>query len=282
MRKLLKDPVLQEKFDREGYVVVDLLSHEEAEAFIKLHNDLNGAKGTANTNNNSYELSFFDKDIEAKRYKFKRVYEFMKPYVDKFLDDYSPIIINIFNKHEGTGEVPIHQNWTFVDETKYTSVSVWCPLQDVSRQNGTMEVVPGSHKVVSGIRGPLIPWVFDNLNDTMKEKYMVPLELKLGQVAIIDDGIIHYSGINYTPNERRAIQLIMKPTEAPVIHCYKPTATEDTVNIMEVGDDYFFDFNMWEKPREGKLVDTIQYHIHKLTESELVKLCNQNLQLQEQ
>lgn len=277
MRKLLNNPVLQEEFDRQGYVVVDLFTPEQARAFIQLHDDLDGAKGTANTNDNSYELSFFDKDVDAKKYKFNKVYEFMKPHVDRFLDNYAPIIINIFNKHEGTGEVPIHQNWTFVDEAKYTSVSIWCPLQDVSRANGTMEVVPGSHKVVSAIRGPLIPWVFDNINEVMKEKYMVPLELKLGQVAIIDDGIIHYSGVNHTPIERKAVQLIMKPAEAPVIHCYKPVKEEDTVNIMEVEDDYFFDFNMWEKPREGKLVGTVDYKINKITESDLVRLCNQNL-----
>ncbi len=56
--------------------------------------------------------------------------------------------------------MPIHQNWTFVDEDKFTSVSVWVPLCDVSRFNGTLEVVPKTHNTLTKYRSPSIPWVF--------------------------------------------------------------------------------------------------------------------------
>jgi ectoine hydroxylase-related dioxygenase (phytanoyl-CoA dioxygenase family) len=224
-------------------------------------------------------LSFFEKDIESKKKKFKAIYSFMKPLIDKHLYNYSPSIINLFNKEQGTGEVPIHQNWTFVDEKKYTSVSVWCPLQPVSHENGTLEVVPGSHKVISDYRGPSIPWVFDQLNEIMKTKYMVPLELQPGEVAVIDDSVIHYSGVNNTPTERKAIQLILKPAEVNTIHCFKDSPENDNINIIEVEDDYFFDFNMWEKPKAGKNKDVISFPIHKISENELIDLCSRNLKM---
>lgn len=278
MRKTFKDPEVQTQFDRNGFVVIDLFSPDEIKRFIALYDALEGAKGTANTNKNTYELSFFEKDVDSKKRKFNAIYEFVRPLIDKHLDRYSPIIINLFNKEHDTGEVPIHQNWTFVDEKKFTSVSVWCPLQPVTRQNGTLEVVPGSHKVISDYRGPSIPWVFDNLNELMKEKYMLPFELKPGQVGIVDDSVIHYSGINQTHEHRKAVQLILKPEEAPTIHCYKENEGDDTVTIMEVEDDYFFDFDMWKKPTGGKNRSTIHFPIHKITENELVRLCNKNLQ----
>ena len=278
MRKTFKNPEVQTRFDKTGYVVIDLFTPDEIKRFIELYDKIEGVKGTANTNKNTYELSFFEKDVDSKKKKFNAVYEFMKPLIDKHIDRYAPIIINLFNKEHGTGEVPIHQNWTFVDEKKFTSVSVWCPLQDVSRKNGTLEVVPGSHKVISEYRGPSIPWVFDNLNELMKEKYMLPFELKPGQVGIVDDSVIHYSGINQTHEHRKAVQLILKPEEAPTIHCYKENEADDTVTIMEVEDDYFFDFDMWKKPTGGKNKSTIQFPIHKISENELVALCNKNLQ----
>jgi ectoine hydroxylase-related dioxygenase (phytanoyl-CoA dioxygenase family) len=62
------------------------------------------------------------------------------------LADYKPIIANFIRKKTDGGEVPLHQNWAFVEETKYTSVSIWCPLVDSTVENGTLQVVPGSHK----------------------------------------------------------------------------------------------------------------------------------------
>lgn len=277
MRKLFYNDVLQKEFDKNGYVIVDLLLKDEANALLCLYNELEGAKGTANTNKNTYELSFFDKDIERKKHKFNTVYQYMKPYIDKVLDHYTPIMVNLFNKEHGTGEVPVHQNWTFVDEQRYTSVSVWCPLQNVSRANGTVEIVPGTHKVISDYRGPSIPWVFDHLNDIMKANYMKPLELSFGQVAILDDSIIHYSGVNNTFENRKAVQFIMKPDEVPTIHCYKENNDTDIINIIEVDEEYFFDFDMWAKPKPGKNLKTTSFPIHKINEEELVKLSNQNL-----
>ncbi len=277
MRKTFINDAFQRQFERNGYVVVGLFTSEEIKRFVALYDEIEGVSGTANTNKNSYELSFFEKDVVSKKKKFKAVYDFMKPLIDKHLDNYTPIIINLFNKEYGTGEVPIHQNWTFVDEKKYTSVSVWIPLQKVSRKNGTLEVVPGSHKVISDYRGPSIPWVFDNINDVMKEKYMLPFELEPGQVGIVDDSVIHYSGINQTQEHRKAVQLILKPREAPIIHCYKENEATDEVSIIEVDDDYFFDFDMWRKPVGGKKLGRVNFPIHKITEEELVELCNRNL-----
>jgi ectoine hydroxylase-related dioxygenase (phytanoyl-CoA dioxygenase family) len=277
MRNIFLDKKLQSEFDKKGYVILDILTPEQIAAFISLYDEVEGAKGTANTNKNTYELSFFDKNADAKKRKFNTVYGFMKPFIDKHLDSYSPIIVNLFNKEHGTGEVPVHQNWTFVDEKKYSSVTIWCPLQKVSRENGTLEVVPGTHKVISDFRGPSIPWVFDNLNEVMKDKYMLPLELNPGQVAVIDDSVIHYSGINNTYENRRAVQFIMKPAEAPTIHCYKEDKENDTISIMDVDDNYFFDFDMWAKPKAGTNLRTEHFPIHKISEDELVQLSSRNL-----
>ncbi len=276
MRKIFFNDSLQKEFDKNGFVVIDLLSPAKVPDLLALYELIDGVKGTVNTNRNTYELSFFEKDVELKKKKFNSVYKFFKPLLDDYLVSYSPIMINVFSKQHGIGEVPVHQNWTFVDEEKYTSVSVWCPLQDVSRKNGTLEVVPGSHKVTCGYRGPTIPWVFDNLNQLMKDKYMIPLELHVGQVAILDDSIIHFSGDNHTENDRRTIQLIMKPAEVPTIHCYKDSS-DDEIYLMDVDDDYFFDFDMWRKPKPGKNQRKINFSIKKISEEELLQRCNKNL-----
>ncbi len=278
-RKIFYSDELQSEFEKTGYVIVDLLSPKQAKDLLEIYDKLEGAKGTANTNKNTYELSFFEKDVEAKKKKFNGVYDFMKPYVDALLVKYQPVMINLFNKQQGAGEVPIHQNWTFVDEQVFTSVSLWLPMQDVSRKNGTVELVPGSNKTICDYRGPSIPWVFDELNDLMKEKYMVPLELRFGQAAILDDSIIHYSGINNVEQERKAIQLILKPEEATTIHCFKNDKLSDEIQIIDVADDYFFDFDMWQPPQGGSNLRSFNFPIVKITEAQLLEKTRQNLKL---
>jgi hypothetical protein len=265
----------QKDLNSNGYTILNFLDDEKFKSLVQLYEIIKGNETTAGTNKNTYELSFFEKNVQSKKDKFNAMYNFLKPVIDEVLNDYIPIMVNLFNKEKGLGEVPIHQNWTFVDEDIYTSVSLWIPLQDVNRENGTLEIVPGSQKVVCKYRGPSIPWVFDELNDLLKKKYMVPIEIKRGQAVILDDSVIHYSGLNNIDIPRRAIQVILKPRESQLIHCYQND--KNLIEILDVEDDYFFDFNMWEKPKEGLRKKIKEIYLPKLNEDQLTKLCFQNI-----
>ena len=67
--------------------------------------------------------------------------------VDEYLNDYTPIIANYIRKKEGGGEVPLHQNWAFVEEDKFTSVSIWVPLVDSNEENGTLQMTKRNKKL---------------------------------------------------------------------------------------------------------------------------------------
>jgi ectoine hydroxylase-related dioxygenase (phytanoyl-CoA dioxygenase family) len=91
----------------------------------------------------TYDFTFIDKNIAYKQAVFDSITEYFKPHVEKWLSDYRPIIANYIRKKVQGGEVPLHQNWAFADEKKYTTVSIWCPLVDSTIENGTLQVVPG-------------------------------------------------------------------------------------------------------------------------------------------
>ncbi|HYD89928.1 MAG TPA: phytanoyl-CoA dioxygenase family protein [Flavobacterium sp.] len=278
MRQVLNDPRLEQQFDKDGYVIVDLLSQQELQEIRNTFRDFveEGKRGLKNVES-SYKLSFFNSDGEYRSRVLQTIADFFQAKVDKYLKGYKPLIINLFDKEPGGGEVPIHQNWTFVDERKYTSVSVWIPLQDVSRENGTLEVVKGSHRVLTDFRSPTIPWVFEDLFTELKEKYLQPLNLTAGQVGIIDDSIIHWSSENKTNANRAAIQLIMVPEEAVPLHYYMdPAGNKDKLEVFEVDAGFFTTFNMLEKPKNVKSIGYIDFKPFKYTEEEMVEIIAKN------
>jgi hypothetical protein len=276
-QQVLKSSDLQKRFDRDGFVLVDLLNEDKLSELFKVLEGLKqDKKNTKLSIDSGYNLSFFSESDEYRKKVFEVISNFFQPLVDEYLDRYKPLIINTFDKEPGTGEVPVHQNWTFVDEEKYTSVSVWIPLTDVSHANGTLEVVPGSHDVLTPYRSPTIPWVFEGLADVLKAKYMEPLNLHVGQVAILDDALLHYSSVNDTDNVRSTLQLIMKPENAPAIHYYRTDPEADSLEVFEVNKEFFTRFKMNEKPSDVPHVATIPFSYASFSEQELVERVSKN------
>jgi len=269
MKGMFYDPKLQEQFDKEGYVIIDLLSGQQVEELKQQYFDLEAIRGGMRKEYDvqfedqkeiTYEFTFIDSNINYKQLVYDKVTEVFVPLINKFLVNYQPIIANYIHKSSHKGEVPMHQNWAFVDEWKYTSISVWCPLVDSNEKNGTLQVVPGSHKRFAPVRGPLIPWELEHLKEEIISHDMLPFRIKAGQAAIIDDSIIHYSAPNQTEGLRLAIQLIMIPPGTPSIH-YHMTQENDkqVIKVYEVDREFYMAFHPWLKPKEQKLIKTLPY-----------------------
>jgi ectoine hydroxylase-related dioxygenase (phytanoyl-CoA dioxygenase family) len=148
-------------------------------------------------------------------------------------------------------------------------------LVDGTIENGTLQVVPGSHKRFGEIRGPMIPWELDNIKKEIIEKHLVPLETKAGDCVILDDSIVHYSAINKSNDLRLAIQLICVPADFPSIHYHMDASiSANEVQILEVSDDFYMEFNPWKKPENVKVLKKIPYQHQFITEEEFVKRIN--------
>lgn len=274
MRNVLNNELQEKQFHQDGFVTLDFLDKEQFQNLLQIIEELNQSHIEKSTEENStYKLSYFNDDLEFKKKVFNTLTDFFQPIVDKHLKNYKPLIINIFDKEPGKGEVTIHQNWTFVDEEKFTSVSVWIPLVDVSRNNGTLETVKGSHKVLCQYRSPSLPWVFDGLNDLLKEKYLEPFVLKKGQAAVIDDGILHWSSDNHSDHVRTAVQLIMVPDDATPLHYVNKG---ESVDIYEVDPAFFMKYDMKSVPEGYSVIGEKKLNLKKLSEPEFVEIVAQN------
>ncbi|MCB1598529.1 MAG: phytanoyl-CoA dioxygenase family protein [Xanthomonadales bacterium] len=270
MRRVFNDASLQKTFDRKGYVQTPFLDARQVRSLKQAYFDTLGHSGGSllaaeadfkSSSEITYEFTFIDRNPAYKRLVFDILTAALDGPQRQLLDDYRPIIANFIHKKPDGGEVPLHQNWAFVDERRCTSVSIWCPLVDSCEANGTLQFVEGSHKRFGEMRGPMVPWELSQIQREIIDEHLAPAQdIAAGQAVVLDDSIVHYSNINRTEGLRLAIQLILVPREEATIHFHmNPHENRNVVEKLEVDLEFFMNFHPWKKPEHFKHLATLPY-----------------------
>jgi ectoine hydroxylase-related dioxygenase (phytanoyl-CoA dioxygenase family) len=156
------------------------------------------------------------------------------------------------------GDFPVHQDWTYVDEEKYSSYAFWIPLNDVDESNGALHIVKGSHRFHNALRGPYVHEPFASLSEVIKDKYSEVVRLRAGEALVWDHRLIHFSKSNITPSTRLAFTLIMVPENAEVIHCYgRPESGGTIIDKLKADTEFYMKYKIGSSPDFAPLLETI-------------------------
>ncbi len=271
---ILHDPALQAELVRTGVAVTRLFSDAEISALAAIVEKLEADADHENVHiKTPFHLSAFHNDAEWKRRIFDEVHAFTKDVVDRLLVDYEPLVINIHDKPPGANTaLAIHQNPSFVEEPTHKSVTIWIPMVDVRKENGTLGVLRGSHDVFDGMRAANMPDVFENVARQLTTRYFEPLELERGEAAILDDSVIHWSYPNMSDTVRLAVQLIMVPRKPHHIYYYYNTArATPQLDLYTVDKNFFFEFNCKAEPQGLPYIKSIPFEYRQFSEAELLQ-----------
>jgi ectoine hydroxylase-related dioxygenase (phytanoyl-CoA dioxygenase family) len=281
MRNVLNNNAFEQEFQKNGYISLPFLNTQEVSELKEIFFNTLPESGGQITSGEvkmdeehliTYDFTFIDKNIDYKRKVFDEITKYFEPHMKKVLANYKPIIANFIRKHPGAGEVPMHQNWAFADERKCSTVSIWCPLVDSTAENGTLQVVPGSHKRFGEARGPMVPSELEGIKNEIISKHLIPLETSAGDCVVLDDSIVHYSPINNTEGLRLAVQLICIPKELPSYHYFlDPTSDKNKIQVLEVDQEFYTQFNPWKLPTNMKVVAEIPFQFKPLSEEDFVQ-----------
>lgn len=228
--------------DKVGYLKIPLFSQKEVNELKEIIDKI--------TSNLSLPIEKYHVTIlsDDKLYK-QKIQELLKPIISKkiieILPDFTVITTNLIIKSPLSGEVPLHQNWTFVNEQKQRSYTIWIPLTDTNELNGTLEFIDGSHNIFCDVkRGHNTPYFF--MNDVEKlKKFLKSVSVKFGEALILDDSILHFSKQNKSNKERVAIQATLVPKEAILYHYhYKRTFLKDKLYELIVTPDFYKDMKV--------------------------------------
>ena len=154
----------------------------------------------------------------------------------------------------GASELGPHQDFSLVDERRATSLYLWIPLEDMDEQNGTLHVVPGSHRFSNRIRSQHVPARFDEVLDLVDEA-SERLDCRAGELILMVSGVVHHSPPNRGDAVRLAAHGIVRPADVPLVFYYADDATpEGLVECYEMDLEHYVRHIHQGRPTSGEPV----------------------------
>ncbi len=249
-------------FNEFGYIRHDFLSQGEIDGlsdvflnYLKMNGDvIDFAK------NLGYYISVFDSNLEKRKYINSVLKEIFSNKVEDLLNGYKILYGNFMYKEAGGKEIEVHQDFSFVDEKKYTAFNLWIPLQDTSPFNGGFHLIESSNKLFNSYRSSTIPHNLTHYNEAFK-KLMKPIDVKAGEGLLFDHRLFHYSTPNQSDKIRIAVQMVLIPEDAtPVMYYYRPESDKNNLEVYEITEDFLLTKNLWSNPSESlKLIGKTPY-----------------------
>lgn len=271
MSSILHDTNQNSKLLSDGYIrIPNLLNIDELDFFKQLYK-----KWHPNDPTNFFR-SFFSKDDTYKQAVEDEIIRIIVPKLADHFNNFSCSGAMFVVKPSGPGQdIQPHQDWSFVDETKYWSLNMWLPLIDVDENNGTITFVKGSHKFLDTYRGSGTPEVYSHLLD-IAAPYFEPVPLNAGESVFFFHNILHGSTYNKMQHARVCIGVTLTQKDAPVIFYHKNN-DEETTCIYKADETFYIRFfhNQSKVPEGTVLLEKKRLLYHRLDEIEFIEKAEQ-------
>ena len=234
MRNSFTNATHNEEFARNGYVLVkNAVPKGDLEAIFP--HDYPAFIGYRKHHFTSHDTD----DAATKTRVIEDIRKVLDTHTTSYLDRYKAVVSSFHVKTPGKrSKLKIHQNPTFVDESKFSSIVCWAPLQDVSVSNGTMFIIPGTQRLFPTYRIANFTEesYLERIESKLIRKHKEVMEMKVGDLLFFDDAVFHGSFPNRSDAVRICIAQVLIPEEAPLWTCHKEASK---VRVMEVPDDYY-------------------------------------------
>lgn len=264
---IFKNTEFQEAFDRDGYVKLRLFSEE---TITKLQTLL---KHYGDEDPKAFFSSSYLEDFDLKKEISDQIVDSIHEEVHMACDNIRLIGAAFLIKGSGErSEMPMHQDWTIVDEEQFYACNIWIPLVKTTVENGTLELLDGSHRWNKALRAPTLPMAFKGFEEMIKPKLTV-INAEPGEAVILNQATIHYSKPNKTNAIRPAITSGLISAKAPLVFNYWDQERKQIERFTE-DDDFLLRFEnfhdaIYKRPVMGESMGFVDYDIIRFDEQEM-------------
>jgi hypothetical protein len=258
-RRIFKDDKLEKHFRDKGYVIIDIMTEQEADMLLAGYNAMDAEVDERHKFYSTYWSENYDYRKAVDRLVRNFINEKLKPHVNQFRS-----IVGIFlSKRVGdNSDCNPHQDWCYVDESEFISLTVWCPLTEITENSGTLAVLEGSHRLNDLVRGRSFHHYIAKVRPVIAKRFLKPLLIKKGQAIIMNARLIHGSQNNTSSMERVAASVAAIPVEAKSIHYVADPVEAEVVHMIDAEDDFHVKHTCFD------MVDTTEKSIKKFKNPE--------------
>ncbi len=262
--RMLKNDALDRQMVEDGYIVLPFLDKAEVQEFRTLY-----SKWHPNPPEAFYK-SYFDPRIEYKEEVENMVIRCFEEKMGSYFYNYHAFGgLFVVKPPTQEGHLPIHQDWSFVDETKYWSINMWCPLEDVNDANGNLVLLKGSHRFMETVRGSNTPDVYRD-HWKLIEQNTMSIPMKAGEAIFFFHGLLHGSTHNTSEEERRCLGLTLTPKEAPLYFYYLTKMDEgNRLERFQTDPEFYIHYASHRTLRPEMEGKSMSFEFPKITEKEL-------------
>ncbi len=166
------------------------------------------------------------------------------------LQDFRVVMGSLVARAPGSDQrdLPLHQDWSFVDESRARSVSVWIPLQDVDAENGCLQVVPGSHRHDQPLRGIGSGFRYRAAEAELRARHLHDLLMRAGEAVFFDHRLIHGSRGNDSALPRLAVGAVLLERDVPLV---MGQPEEQGWRFAPLPDDFLMEADLTALARKG-------------------------------
>ncbi len=265
--KVFRDPALQARYERDGYVVVPFLSPDEVGELRARYEAL------PKVDDAGFFASLYTTSGEYKRQAHAALADLGQSLCATFLEGYETLIANFVTKKTGERSLmPPHQDWSFVDESRFASMNLWLPLVDVDESNGAIYLLPGGHRLPFTVRGTLVPNAFAEVKGLTWEN-LTYLPMRAGEALLYDHRLIHASPPNTTGGVRVAAAMAAIPSAGSPVHYFANPATR-RLEMYDASHEFFMDYVFGENrmPEVASLAAVCEGPVRAFAEEEIAPL----------
>lgn len=259
INNIFRSGELEKEFDKNSYVIVDLLEKDEVEYLERKYYELHSA------NNRGFYATTFQADLNYRRKVDEIVSAIFNPALEKHFTNHKNFLGSYVTKNnEPKSELGMHQDLTLVDEDYFVPINVWCPLTDINETNGALRLLKGSHRFPRTYRAPTIPFTYQE-HVRYLDQFMTPMYIKAGQAVVCSQSTLHDSVPNISNRFRIVAQTFVSHKDAQFQVVYRDKKKPNQLEVYEEAPDFLMTFQqfkegIFDRPKIGKLIKTIPFN----------------------
>lgn len=271
MLKVFKDDQLQANFEENGYVIVPFYQADDIKNLEDCYNKLHP------NNESGFFPSTFSSDKNYRTIADQEIRSICQKHIERYCENIRVLNGSFIVKNPGPESgMCVHQDMSLVDESRFTGINIWVPLVDLTVKNGTLFVLPKSHRLFPTYRGSSIPEFFASIMDDVID-FMIPVTIPAGHAVFFDQSIIHYSPPNYSDKRRIVTNTYFTHQDAEFRTYYWDKSSPDKVEAFEQDKDFMLNFeqfgqNIHQRPTVGKSLGHVDYNFPVIDRSFLEQI----------